>query len=436
MSFPWADMAIILGLIVLNGFFSGAELAIVSARRARLLALERKGARGARSTLALQEAQGRFLSAVQVGITLIGIANGAFSGARLSGPTRDLLVAIGTPPAVAPDLAFGLVVVVVTYLSLIIGELVPKQWALATPERLACAVAPLFVLLTKAAGPIVSFLDLSAALVLRVLRFSREGTSAITEDELRYTIAEAQLSGAIELEERELIAGIMRLADRHVRGVMTPRPEVDWIDVSASDEEVRAHLSTSPHTRVLVADGSVDNIIGVLQARDALATILSGRPLSLRRLVRKVPLVPDIADAMVALAELRAADVPMAIVVDEYGHFEGLVTPADLLSAIAGEFRSDMDAGHDPAFVRREDGSILVSGHMPADELAETLGFPLEEERGYSTVAGMALAELEHIPTTGETFETHGYRFEVVDMDGRRIDKLLLTALPEVSDDG
>lgn len=429
MGIPWTDVAIILALIALNGFFAGAELAIVSARKPRLAVMERAHVPGARTALKLQEEQGRFLSAVQIGITLVGVANGAFSGASLAGPMGAWLESLGVPARFAPQSGFALVIVTVTYLSLIIGELVPKQLALRSPERIAVVVAPIMQAVTKVTSPFVTLLDASTGVIFRLLRLDREGDNAVTEEELRHVVQEAEEAGVIEGKERELISGIMRLADRQVRGVMTPRPEVDWIDLNASEADVRARLIATPHSRLLVGEGSIDRIVGVVQARDALAALLEGRPLGLEGLVRKAPVVPDVADATVALAALRDADVPMAVVIDEYGHFEGVVTPADLLAAIAGEFRSDMDDQHDPALVHREDGSWLVSGSLAADMLAERLDFRLGEERDYQTVAGLVLAELRHIPTVGESFEAHGYRFEVVDMDGRKIDKLIVAPL-------
>jgi putative hemolysin len=427
MDIPWTDVAIILALIALNGFFAGAELAIVSARKPRLAVMERANVRGARTALALQENQGRFLSAVQIGITMVGVANGAFSGASLAGPTGDWLASLGVPAEWSDDLGFALVIVIVTYLSLIIGELVPKQLALRSPERIAVVVAPIMQTVTKVTSPFVTVLDASTGVIFRLLKLDREGDTSVTEEELRHVVQEAETAGVIEGKERELISGIMRLADRQVRGVMTPRPEVDWIDIKAPDAEVRARLIATPHSRLLVGEGAIDRIVGVVQARDALAALLEGKPLDLEGLVRKAPVVPDVADATVALAALRNADVPMAVVVDEYGHFEGVVTPADLLAAIAGEFRSDMDDEHDPALLRREDGSWLVSGSLAADMLAERLDFRLEEERDYQTVAGLVLAELRHIPKVGESFTAHGFRFEVVDMDGRKIDKLIVS---------
>ena len=431
MNFPWSDVAIILALIALNGFFAGAELAIVSARKPRLSVMERANVRGARTALKLQENPGRFLSAVQIGITLVGVANGAYSGASLAGPAALWLESLGVPEKWSDNAGFALVIVIVTYLSLIVGELVPKQLALRAPERIACSVAPAMAFMTRLTSPFVTLLDASTGLIFRLLRVNRDADNGVTEEELRHVVQEAEVAGVIEGKERELISGIMRLADRPVRGVMTPRPEVDWLDVKAPEAEVRARLIATPHSRLLVGDGSIDRIIGVVQARDALAALLDGKPLDLAGLVRKAPIVPDVAEATAALTALRDADVPMAVVIDEYGHFEGVVTPADLLAAIAGEFRSDMDDETDPALVEREDGSWLVSGSLAADELAERLDFRLDEERDYQTVAGLVLAEMRHIPTTGEAVHSHGWNFEVVDMDGRKIDKLIVSRVVE-----
>lgn len=425
-AFPWGDVALILLLILLNGLFAGAELAIVSARKPRLQLLVKSGVRGAATALALHEEPGRFLSAVQVGITLVGIGNGAFSGARLGGPVAERLAVLGVPESLASPVALGAVIVVVTYLSLIVGELVPKQLALRSPERIAARVAPGMAALARLFMPVVSLLDASTALVFRLLGLSREGETSVTEEELRSVVAEAESAGVIEEKERALITGIMRMADRSARGVMTPRVEVDWIDADAPEELIRARLRETPHSRLVLAEGAVDRPIGIIQSRDVLAALIAGGPLDLRQLMRKAPVVPDVADSMAVLTALRDSGVPMAFVVDEYGHFEGVVTPSDLLAAIAGEFRSDLDEGEEPSVVTRDDGSLLVAGGMPADELAERLGFALAEERDYETVAGFVLAELEHIPETGEHFDAHGFRFEVVDMDGRKIDKLLV----------
>ena len=424
--FPWFDLFVILALIVLNGFLAMAELAIVSSRRPRLRGLAAAGKRGANTALALNSDPGRFLSSVQIGITLVAILNGAFSGEQLAGPVAQRLqLWLAIEPETAADLGFGLVIALVTYLSLIIGELVPKQFAIRSPEPIACAIAPAMAALTWIASPFAYALDASSQLVFRVLGQRRDRDHAVTEEELRSVVAEAETAGIIEESERQMISGVMRLADRPVRGVMTPRTDVDWIDADAGDAEVRAHLAATPHTRLPVAQGTVDRILGVLQARDVVQALIEGRPLDLRALARPAPVLPDRLDASEALKALRDADIPIALVHDEYGHFEGIVTPADLLAAIAGEFRSDVDDANDPPAVERDDGSWLLSGSLPADEMAERLGIDLPASRDYQTVAGYILDSIRHLPTTGETFAIGGWTFEIVDMDGRKIDKVL-----------
>lgn len=424
--FPWLDAAIIAGLILLNGFFAMSELAIVSARRPRLRAMAAQGSAGAKAAMTLAEEPGRFLSGVQIGITLVGIINGAYSGATLAGPVGERLAAIsGLPADTAEEIGFAVVIALTTYLSLIIGELVPKQFALRSPESIAVKVAPAMVLFAKLTTPFVAALDWSSKLVFRLLGQSRDNTQTVTEEELRSVVAEATTAGVIEAEESQMISGIMRLADRRVRGVMTPRGEIDWIDTGADEASVRAQLAATPHSRLLVANGGIDDIIGVLQARDVVQALIEGRPLDLAALARPAPVLPDMLDAVDALNALRDADIPMALVHDEYGHFEGIVTPSDVLSAIAGAFRSDIDLGSDPPAVERDDGSWLISGALPVDELADRLGLPLPEERDYETVAGLALDRLRHLPETGERFLLGEWQFEIVDMDGRKIDKLL-----------
>jgi putative hemolysin len=425
--FPWSDVAIILSLIALNGVFAMSELAIVSARKARLEAITRKSQRrGAQTAIALAADPGRFLSTVQIGITLIGIVAGAYSGASLGRPVAERLALLGIGPEWSENLGFALVIGVTTFLSLIIGELVPKQFALRKPEPIAVIMSVPMLWLAKLTAPFVWLLDRTSALIFRLLGMSRESDSHVTAEELHLIVAEASKSGVIEESERAIISGVVRLADRPVREVMTPRTEIDWIDASADASAIRDALTTSPHSRLPVAEGSVDDIVGVVQARDLALAQLEGRPLDLRALMRTAPIVPDQVDAMDVLEALKKADVPVAMVHDEYGHFEGIVTPADLLSAIAGDFVSDQDDDDGPAIVEREDGSILVSGWMPADALADRLGMTLGEDRDYATVAGLALDVLKRLPSEGDSFVEQGYRFEIVDMDGRKIDKLLV----------
>jgi putative hemolysin len=422
--FPWIDVAVILALVVLNGVFAMSELAIVSARRPRLQAMIKLRKSGAAAALKLQEDPGKFLSAVQIGITLVGILNGAYSGASLAGPVGDRLALIGIPAS----WGFGMVIALTTYASLIVGELVPKQFALRNPEPIAALVAAPMMILARATAPIVWLLDRSSALIFRLLGLARESEKHVTAEELHLIVAEASRSGVIEESERAIISGVVRLADRPVREVMTPRTDVDWIDIDADEETLRRRFVETPHTRVPVAEGSVDRIVGVVQSRDIVAALIEGRALDLRALMRPLLIVPDQVDAMDALDTLRRAEVPMVLVHDEYGHLEGLVTPADLFIAIAGHFASDQDVGTDPDVVEREDGSLLVSGSFAADALAERLDLILPEDRDYATAAGFVLAAMRRLPNVGESFEEQGWRFEVVDMDGRKIDKLLVSS--------
>ncbi|GAO39765.1 hypothetical protein SCH01S_39_00500 [Sphingomonas changbaiensis NBRC 104936] len=423
--FPWLSVAIILALIVLNGLFAMSELAIVSARKARLQAMAKVGRIGAGTALKLQGDPGRLLSTVQIGITLISILTGAFSGAVLEVPVGQRLALIGIPA----HYGFAVTIVVTTYVSLIAGELVPKQLALRSPEPIAAIAAVPMDWFSRATAPIVWLLDRTSALIFRLLGLQRETDKHVTAEELHLIVAEASRSGVIEESERAIISGVVRLADRPVREVMTPRTDIDWIDADADAETLRQRFVETPHTRVPVAEGSVDRIVGVLQSRDIAAALLQGRSLEPRALMRPLLIVPDQVDAMDALHTLRRAEVPMVLVHDEYGHLEGLVTPADLFIALAGHFASDQDEGTDPDCVEREDGSLLVSGSLPADALAERLDLTLPEDRDYATVAGFALAALRHLPTVGEYFEEQGWRFEIVDMDGRKIDKLLVSAV-------
>ena len=424
-SFPWIDVVIILALIVLNALLAMSEMAIVSSREARLRAMARNGSSGAQCALDLSADPGRFLSTVQTGITLIAIIAGAYSGASLGEPTAQRLQALGLEPDLAQNVGFGLVIVLVTFVSLVVGELVPKQLALRSPEPIAALISRPMLLLSKVAAPFVWLLDSTSALVFRMLGLNRESDKAVTAEELHLVVAEAKTAGVLEENERAIISGVVRLADRPVREVMTPRTEVDWIDISATGTDLRKALKETPHSRIPVADGSIENIVGVVQLRDLLDAMLDKKPLSLKRLARPAPVVPDLMDAMDALAVLRSAEVPLALVLDEYGHFDGIVTPGSIIAALAGTFRHDIDEGEEPDVVEREDGSYLLSGAASADVLSDRLGIQLPPDRDFSTVAGFALEVLKHLPEVGEKFVHDRWTFEIVDMDGRKIDKLI-----------
>ena len=423
----YIEVAIVIALVLLNGLLAMAELAIVSSRRGRLQSFIDQNVVGARRALALHNNPGKFLSTVQIGITLVGVLSGAFSGATLGLRLGDWLAGLGTPPGYAEALGVALVVAAITYLSLIVGELVPKQIALRNPERVALRVAPAMTLLARFASPVVWFLDLSGRTLLRLLGQAAQEGAKVTDDEIRALIAEAETAGVIEPGERSMIAGVMRLGDRPVRAVMTPRREVEMIDLTWSDADIRQALIEAEHSRLPVHAEEPDDILGVVHAKDILATTLAGRTLDIRAHIRPVPTAPDTADAIALVGQIRSTPLHMALVHDEYGHFEGLVTSADLLQAIVGIGVQNGGGAAEPDAVQRADGSWLVSGSMPVDEFAERLSFPIPGSHSYSTVAGLALEHLGYLPHVGDAFDVQGWRFEVLDLDGRRIDKLLVS---------
>ena len=418
------ELIVAVVLIALNGVFALSELAVVSSRKTRLRMMVDARRVGAAAALELAEAPGRLLSTTQVGITLIGIVAGAFSGAALGARMSEFLAELGLPAKAADPVGYIVVIGAITYLSVVVGELVPKHLALRNPEAIACTFAPTMRLLSRVAGPIVWLLDASTRGVFRLFGQQAGSESAVTEEEIKTLVAEAESAGVIESDERQMIAGVLRLGDRTVRGLLTPRTEVEWLDLDDDEATLRAELLTTSHSRLPVMKGDPDDIRGVVHVRDLFRALAAGHPLNVASHLRDAPVVPDTLDALDVLKLLRDADVPMALVHDEYGHFEGLVTPADALDAIAGAFRSDDEEG-DPDSVLRDDGSWLIAGAMPFDEMAEILALKPPESRSYETVAGFMLDLFQHLPATGEHTVTQGWRFEVVDLDGRRIDKVL-----------
>jgi putative hemolysin len=429
--FPWFDLLIIAGLIVLNGIFAMSELAIVSARTARLEMARSSGSAGAKTALSLAADPGKFLSTVQIGITLVGIVAGAYSGSSLGGPVGERLAALGVPASIAPDVGFVLVIVATTYASLVIGELVPKQLALRQAERIAITMARPMAFLSRVAAPFVWLLDKSSSTLVRLLGIKPKGEASLSAEELHMIFAEATRTGVIEEESRAILSGVMRLENRPVRELMTPRTEIDWLDINSQDAELRADIAATPHSLLPVADGSPDIVLGVVKVREVLAAQLAGNVPDLRGLARKPEVVPDRLDAIDALRILQASDVEMAIVHDEYGHVEGIVTTADLLEAIVGSFASHFDEGDSPLVVERQDGSLLIAGSLGADGFAERLDIELPANREFATAAGYVLWKLKHLPTEGEAFADQGWTFEVIDLDGRRIDKILATRAAE-----
>jgi putative hemolysin len=429
--FHWTDLATIVALVVLNGVFAMSELAIVSAKTSTLETKAEAGSKAARTAIALAAHPGKFLSTVQIGITLIGIVAGAYSGASLGGPVGERMEALGLPPEYADEAGFAVVIALTTYLSVVVGELVPKQLALRSAVPLALVMALPMAMLSRIGAPLVWLLDSSSAVIFNLFGLRRTDEATVTAEELRMIFAEATRSGVIEAEQRQILTGVVRLAERPVREMMTPRTDIDWIEADADVAEIRETIEDSSHSLLPVAEGSPDTILGVVKVRDVLAAMVSGEQVSIRAMMRKVEVVPDQLDAMDALRVLQSAEVAMAVVHDEYGHFEGIVTPVDLLTAIVGNFASDSDDGDLPSVVEREDGSLLVSGSLSADALADRLGIEYGEDREFGTAAGYALSVMKKLPGEGEYFTDQGWRFEVVDMDGRRIDKLLVSRVHE-----
>jgi putative hemolysin len=422
----WAEIFVILALIVLNGVLAMSELAIVSARPARLKPLESKS-RGARMALRLAEDPGRFLSTVQIGITAVGVLSGALSGATLGLRLQGWLAARGVDPDWAATLGVGGVVVAITYVSLIIGELVPKQLALRNAEGVAIRMAPAMMLLSVIAAPVVWFLDRSGKAVLWLLGQRGESANRVTEEEVHVLLAEAHEGGVLETEEREMISGVMRLGDRTASALMTPRHEVETLPWDATSAEAVAAIRKVARPRMPVADAE-GNVLGIVLLSDAFQAVSRREPVDLKALTRQVPVVSDRAEALDVLEILQKSDHHFALVYDEYGHFEGIITTGDVLEAITGAVAaSDAD---EPAMVMREDGSHLVAGWMPVDEFCDRMGLPRKIAGDYDTVAGLVLHQLGRLPELGTTFQLEGLRFEVIDLDGRRIDKVLVTPSP------
>ncbi len=421
----YVEIAIVVALVVINGLLAMSELAVVSSRPARLKALADTGHRGAETAIRLAADAGRFLSTVQIGITLVGVLSGAFSGATLGLRLSLWLESVGLSTSLAEALGVGVVVVSITYLSLIFGELVPKQIALRDPERMAAKVAPAMQILSRVSAPLVWLLSASGKSVLGLLGQSGAKDERVTEEEVKSIIAEAENAGVLERDEREMIGGVMRLADRSARALMTQRRDVEILDLANDPTLIRRQLLETKRSRLPVRDGEVDSIVGVVIAKELSQALAAPTIPDLHAYVHDAPVVLDSSGALSALRAIRASRVHMALVFDEYGHFEGVITAGDVLEAIVGVFHEEGEA-QEPALVQREDGSFLVSGWMPIDEFKEKFEIPQAADNDYETVAGYILDRMKRLPAIGETVLEGGWSIEIVDLDGRRIDKVIV----------
>ncbi|MGD0103006.1 MAG: hemolysin family protein [Rhodopila sp.] len=418
------EIVVILLLIVVNGLFSLSELALVSVRRARLAVLERKGVSGAAAARALADDPQRFLPTVQVGITLVSVFTGVFGGARIASHLQEWLETFPEIARFAESLALTVVVIVTTYLTLVLGELVPKQIALRAPELMASRVARPIAVLSRIVGPAVWLLGKSSNGILRLFGLHRSSRQSVTEEELKALLIEGAQTGVLEMEERDMIERVLRLADKPVRAIMTPRTELSWIDRTHPAKAITAALKAAPHSRFVVCDKSIDNVVGIVQAKDLLDRILGGGELSVSASLRQPMIVPDTISALDALERLKADSLGLALVMDEYGSFEGVVTAADVLQAIVGE---PSGPDHQEGVPGPEgETSMTLDGMTPVDELKARLMLPdLPAEGSYHTLAGLLLALLRRVPRVGDRIVFGGWRFEVMAMDGRRVDKVM-----------
>jgi putative hemolysin len=423
------EIIIILILLIANGLFSMSELAVVSARKPRLQRRAESGDRRAEAALQLAAEPNDFLATVQIGITLVGILAGAFGGATLAGELVPVLQQFAALAPYSESLAFGLVVLVITYLSLVVGELVPKRLALGHAEGIARVVARPMQWLSKITAPAVRLLTTSTDLLLRLFGVRPSGEPVITEDEIRILLRQGAQAGVVEEAERRMVENIFHLGDRYVETLMTPRPDIVWLAANDSPDEIRRKLRESGFSRFPVATENLDNIIGFVRARDLLSELLAGQPPDLNSVLRHAPFVPESMPVWKVLEQFRATGVHIAFVVDEHGGTQGLVTHHDILEAIVGDIEPVKNA-EDQMAVQREDGSWLLDGALPVDELRELLELsrlPGEESGEYHTLGGFVMSQIGRIPHPSDHFEYGGLRFEVLDMDRRRVDKVLVS---------
>ena len=424
------ELFIILGLIFANGLFAMAEFAVMSVRQVKLQERAEAGDAAAQAALELAQDPGRFLSTVQIGITLVGTLAGAFGGATVAARLAPLIGEIDFLQPYSHAISITIVVVIITYLSLVIGELVPKRLALAYAEQMSRLVARPLRAMAKLAGPVVKLLSVSTDLVLRVLGVSQaQQANEVTEEEVKILLEHGTREGVFEPLEEEMVGRVFRLGDRSVSALITPRPEIVWLDVEDSLEELERKVKESSHSHFPVAKGDLDNLLGLVHSKDLLAQSLEQQSLDIKAILREPVFVPEGMPALDMLERFKETRSQIALVVDEYGSLHGLITPIDILEAIVGDIPEPHES-IEPEIVQREDGSWLVDGRLSMDDVEELLQvhqWPQEGEQYYQTLGGFVMTKLGRMPVTGDEFEWENMRFEVVDMDGRRVDKVLIT---------
>jgi putative hemolysin len=430
-SIGW-EILILLLLILGNGLFAMAEIALVSSRKSRLQQWADSGDAKAGKALNLLKTPGHFLATMQVGMTLIAIVEGAYGGKELAAHVGEWLARLGWFGGFSNAVAFGMVVLCIVYLQIMVGELVPKAVAFRYSESIARQVSGPVEGLIRVGSPLIAFLNACTEWVLHFFLGKPGQESAVTEEEISVVLAQGAKAGVFKASQQDMMENVIDMGDRRITSIMTARPDIVWLDAGAGADEIRSALAASPYSRFPVCSGSFDDILGVVHAKDILASVLAGQALELKSLARPIPTIPDSVPVLKALDAFRASGETMAIVSDEYGSTLGLVTLDDVLSNILGDMDSrGINAGGSDA-VRRPDGSWLMDGTMPAEEVKELLkleSLPGEDEQDYQTLGGFVMARLGRIPKAGDAFESEGRRYEVMDMDGHRVDKVLVTEL-------
>jgi putative hemolysin len=425
------DLSLLFVLFVLNGLFAMSEIAVVSSRRSRLQQMADGGNAGAGHALALASEPTRFLSSVQVGITSIGILSGAIGESAVASRLRAWLEGMPAVAAYADILATILMVLTLTYVSLIVGELVPKRLALSRPERIAAVIATPMQLLATVARPVVSFLSLTTDAILRLFGMRHVKQGGVTVDEVRIMLKQGAEQGVFEPAEQEMATNILNLDERHVDDVMTSRSEIVYLDVRDSLEANQNTLRQHPHGVLPLCDGGLDHVVGFVRSKHLLEAMLGGRELDLRAVAESAVFVPERMTIMRLLEEFKRANLPLALVVDEFGDVEGLVSLTDVVSSIVGDL--PVEDSREPMIRRREDGTWLIDGALDLDTLLRTLDaedfISKEDREHYHTLGGLVILALGRVPRTGDVFERGGYRFEVIDMDGNRVDRVLVSPL-------
>lgn len=431
------NVLVIFVLILINGLFSMSEMAVVSSRKPRLQKLADDGNRRAANALTLAEDPNRFLSTVQIGMTLVGVLSGAFGAASLAGPLSRSLDRVGLPTSVSYSVSFSVLIVLITYLTLVVGELVPKRVALNNPEGIAMSVAGLMSWMSAVATPLVKLLTFSTEGLLQLIGARKNDEPSISEEEINSLLQQGTNAGVFEASEQAIVENLFWLGDQYVSSIMTPRRDIGWVEVESDAATLKAHLGTYSYSRILVCHENLDHIIGMVHTHDLLKGYMDGEKLDLAAASKKPLFVPETLPVLKLLEQYRESGTHVAVVVNEYGHTEGLVTLNDVLEGLVGDL-PEPDELSSPYLTLRDDGSYLLDGLLEVDDLKELMGvktLPREDDSDFRTLGGFVIAYLDRIPAATDSFEAEGWRFEVMDMDGSRVDKLLVFKEPEVAEE-